>query len=74
MAETGAAVANFYLEVVRNGLVNAQSITLAKLSFPPPLAFDVKPSITIPILKGRRGRLRGDLKVHESSPTRPRPR
>ncbi len=63
-AQTGVAVANFYPKVTLNGLVNAQSVTLAKLFSPHSLAYDVGPSISIPIFEG--GRLRGDLKLRES--------
>jgi NodT family efflux transporter outer membrane factor (OMF) lipoprotein len=63
-AQTGVAVANFYPDVTLNGTVNLESLRLSNLFTPASTAFEVGPSISIPIFEG--GRLRGALALSES--------
>jgi len=63
-AQTGVAVANFYPDVTLNGAVNLDSLHVSNLFTPASTAFEVGPSISIPIFEG--GRLRGALALSES--------
>jgi NodT family efflux transporter outer membrane factor (OMF) lipoprotein len=63
-AQTGVAVANFYPDVTLNGAVNLESLHLSSLFSAASTAFEVGPSISIPIFEG--GRLRGALTLRES--------
>jgi NodT family efflux transporter outer membrane factor (OMF) lipoprotein len=63
-AQTGVAVANFYPDVTLNGTVGVESLHLSNLFNLASTAFEVGPSISIPIFEG--GRLRGALTLSES--------
>lgn len=64
VAETGAAVAEFYPDIDLIGTLNVQSLRLADLFTLPSRAFNVGADISIPIFEG--GRLRGNLALRES--------
>lgn len=63
-AETGVAIAEFYPDVTLNGQANLQSLHLSNLFSPSSGAFNVGPTVSIPIFEG--GRLRGNLELRES--------
>src|SRR5258707_9096121 len=63
-AQTGVAVASFYPDVTLNGAVGVESLHLSNLFSPTSGAFEVGPTISIPIFEG--GRLSGALALSES--------
>src|SRR5258708_1489265 len=63
-AQTGVAVASFYPDVTLNGAANLESLHLSNLFSPTSGAFEVGPTISIPIFEG--GRLSGALALSES--------
>ena len=63
-AQTGVAVASFYPDVTLLGTVNLQSLELRDAFNVVSRAYDVGPSVSIPIFQG--GLLRGQLKLRES--------
>ena len=63
-AETGVAVADFYPDITLTGLADLNGLRLRDAFSLPARAFDVGPSITIPLFQG--GRLTGNLRLRES--------
>ncbi len=63
-AETGVAVASFYPDISLAGDVGTQALKSRELFGLPSRAFDVGPTLSIPIFEG--GRLRGTLNLRES--------
>ncbi len=63
-AETGVAVASFYPDISLTGDVGTQALKSRELFGLPSRAFDVGPTLTVPIFEG--GRLRGTLHLRES--------
>ena len=63
-AQTGVAEAEFYPDVTLNGSVELQSLRLRDAFSLYSRAFDLGPSISLPIFQG--GRLRGTLRLRES--------
>lgn len=63
-AQTGVAEAEFYPDVTLNGSVELQSLRLRDAFSLYSRAFDVGPSVSLPIFQG--GRLRGTLRLRES--------
>ena len=63
-AQTGVAEAEFYPDVTLNGSVELQSLRFRDAFSLYSRAFDVGPSISLPIFQG--GRLRGTLRLRES--------
>ena len=63
-AETGVAVANFYPDITLTGLADLNGLRLRDAFSLPARAFDVGPTITIPLFEG--GRLTGELRLRES--------
>jgi NodT family efflux transporter outer membrane factor (OMF) lipoprotein len=63
-AQTGVAVASFYPDVTLNGAANVESLHLSNLFTPTSGAFEVGPSVSIPIFEG--GQLKGTLALRES--------
>ena len=63
-AQTGVAVASFYPDVTLNGAASVESLHLSNLFSLTSTAFNVGPSISLPIFEG--GRLRGALALRES--------
>ncbi|WP_071000378.1 efflux transporter outer membrane subunit [Methylobacterium sp. C1] len=64
VAQTGVAAASFYPSVSLNGTLDVQSLTLGRLFNLASTAWQVGPSVTIPIFEG--GRLKGNLELRES--------
>jgi len=64
VARTGVAVASFYPSVSLTGMVDVQSLTLGRLFNLASTAWQVGPSVTIPIFEG--GRLKANLELRES--------
>ena len=63
-AQTGVAVANFYPSVTLTGALNLQAIRFGDLAKLSSTAWNVGPSVTVPIFEG--GRLKGQLELRES--------
>ena len=63
-AQTGVAVADFYPDVTLNGDFNLQGLRFANVFSLPSRAFEVGPTITIPVFQG--GRLRATLRLRQS--------
>jgi len=63
-AQTGVAEAEFYPDVTLNGSVELQSLRLRDAFSLYSRAFDLGPSVSLPIFQG--GRLRGTLRLRES--------
>ncbi|HEX8891958.1 MAG TPA: efflux transporter outer membrane subunit [Terriglobales bacterium] len=63
-AETGVAVANFYPDVSLSGHFGAESLSPGTAFSWASRAFEIGPSISIPIFEG--GRLRGTLRLRQS--------
>ncbi len=63
-AQTGVAEAEFYPDVTLNGSVELQSLRLRDAFSLYSRAFDLGPSVSLPIFQG--GRLRGMLRLRES--------
>lgn len=63
-AQAGVAVADFYPDVTLNGNFNLQGLRVANVFSLPSRAFEVGPTISIPIFEG--GRLRATLRLRES--------
>ena len=63
-AETGVAVANFYPDITLTGLADLNGLRLTDAFTLPARAFDVGPTITIPLFQG--GRLTGQLQLRKS--------
>ena len=64
IAETGVAVANFYPDVSLTGLADLNGLRLRDAFSLPARAFQVGPTVTIPLFQG--GRLTGELRLRES--------
>ncbi|MFB0493548.1 NodT family efflux transporter outer membrane factor (OMF) lipoprotein [Methylobacterium sp. OAE515] len=64
VAQTGVAVASFYPSVSLTGMVDVQSLTLGRLFTLASSAWQIGPSVTIPLFEG--GRLKGTLALRES--------
>ncbi len=63
-AQTGVAVAEFYPDVTLTGSVSLQSLKFKDAFSLYSRAFDIGPSVSIPIFQG--GRLRGTLRLRQS--------
>ena len=63
-AEIGVAVANFYPDITLTGVADVNGLRLRDAFSLPARAFDVGPTITIPLFQG--GRLTGQLRLRES--------
>ena len=63
-AETGVAVANFYPDVSLSGLADFNGLRLRDAFSLPARAFDVGPTVTVPLFQG--GRLTGELRLRKS--------
>ena len=63
-AETGVAVASFYPDVTLTGVADLNGLRLRDAFSLPARAFDVGPSISIPLFQG--GRLTGELRLRKS--------
>ncbi len=63
-ADTGVAVASFYPDVSLTGIADLNGLRLRDAFSMPARAFDVGPSITIPLFQG--GRLTGTLRLRQS--------
>ncbi len=63
-ATVGVAVANFYPKITLSAGLNFESLSLRDLGFWSARAYNVGPSISLPIFQG--GRLRGQLQLNEA--------
>ena len=63
-ANTGVAIANFYPDVTLTGMANLNGLSLRDAFSLPARAFQVGPTIDIPLFQG--GRLTGELRLRES--------
>ena len=63
-AETGVAVANFYPDISLTGLADLNGLRLRDAFSLPARAFDVGPTISVPLFQG--GRLTGELHLRKS--------
>ena len=63
-AETGVAVANFYPDITLTGLADLNGLRLRDAFSLPARAFDLGPTISIPLFQG--GRLTGELQLRKS--------
>ncbi len=63
-ASVGVAVAAFYPRVMLTGALNFQTLSLRDLAFWSSAAYNVGPSISLPIFQG--GRLRGELQLSKA--------
>ena len=63
-ASVGVAVASFYPRVTLTGALNFQTLSLRDLAFWSAAAYNVGPSISLPIFQG--GRLRGQLQLSKA--------
>ena len=63
-AQTGVAVAQFYPDITLNGNFNLQGLRFANMFSLPSRAFEVGPTITVPIFEG--GRLRATLRLRQA--------
>lgn len=63
-ASVGVAVAAFYPKVTLTGALNFQTLSLRDLAFWSSVAYNVGPSISLPIFQG--GRLRGELLLNKA--------
>ena len=63
-ASVGVAVAAFYPRVTLTGALNFQTLSLRDLAFWSSVAYNVGPSISLPIFQG--GRLRGELQLSKA--------
>ena len=63
-ASVGVAVAAFYPRVMLTGALNFQTLSLRDLAFWSSAAYNVGPSISLPIFQG--GRLRGQLQLNKA--------
>ena len=63
-ASVGVAVAAFYPRVTLTGALNFQTLSLRDLAFWSAAAYNVGPSISLPIFQG--GRLRGQLQLNKA--------
>lgn len=63
-AQTGVAVASFYPDVSLSGLADLNGLRLANAFSLPSSAFQIGPSISVPIFRG--GQLTGELRLRES--------
>lgn len=62
--QTGVAVANFYPDISLTGMANLDGLKLSNAFSLPSRAFELGPTISIPIFRG--GQLTGELRLRES--------